>query len=310
MTRARAALRRRRPLHTLLAAVALAWGLPPASARITVLDDAQHTLHLAAPARRIVSLSPAATESLFAIGAGAQVVGTSAYSDYPPAAKQVPRIGDAFALNREAVAGLKPDLAVVWGSGTPAQRVAELRALGIAIYVSEPLSTDDIASTLERYGELTGHAREGRDAAHAFRTRIGALRQQYAVRQPVDAFLQISAAPLMTVNARHVFSEALAICGARNVFGDLARLAATIGPEAVLARDPQLIIALEMPGDAAAALAPWRRHTALRAVRSGNLAAISPDLISRAAPSFAEGVAVLCERVDRARRTEGTAITR
>ncbi len=270
-------------------------------APIEVRDDAGHTLTLAAPVRRIVSLSPAATESLFVIGAGAQVIGTSAYSDYPAEAKRVPRISDAYTLNREAVVRLAPELAIVWGSGTPTQRVAELKALGIPIYVSEPRTARDIASTLERFGVLTGHVPQAQAEAQRFLARVDALHARYARSAPVDVFLQISAAPLMTVNAQHALSEALTTCGGRNVFADLPMLAAQVGQEVVVARNPQLIVAIEPAESAAAALAPWRRLTVMRAVRAGQLTAVSPDLLSRAAPSFAEGVAALCEVVERAR---------
>lgn len=295
------ALRRIISRATLLAAGALILALRAQAAGIEVRDDAGQVLRLAEPVRRIVSLSPAATESLFAIGAGPQVVGTSAYSDYPAEAKRVPRISDAFSLNREAVVRLAPDLAIVWGSGTPAQRVAELRALGVPIFVSEPRTPEDIASTLERFGTLTGHAPAAHHAAQALRERIAALRARYAKASPVEVFVQISTAPLMTVNAQHSLSEALGLCGARNVFADLPMLAAQIGQETVVARDPQLIVAIEPDNTAAAALAPWRRFGMLRAVRTNQLAAVTPDLLSRAAPSFADGVAALCAVVDRAR---------
>lgn len=295
-------IRRTRLLALALACAALSMpGLSVCAAPVEVRDDAGQMLRLEAPARRIVSLSPAATESFFAIGAGAQVVGTSAYSDYPAQAKHVPRIADAYTLNREAVVRLAPDLAIVWGSGTPAQRVAEMRALGVPIFVSEPRSTQDIASTLERFGVLTGHVPEGRAAAQALRERIAALRARYANATQVDVFVQISAVPLMTVNAQHALTEALGICGARNVFADLPMLAAQIGQESVVARNPQLIVAIEPDDAASAALAQWQRFAVMRAVRGHQLKSVSPDLLSRAAPSFADGVAALCKVVEGAR---------
>lgn len=259
-----------------------------------VTDDAGAVLQLAQPARRIVSLSPAATETLFALGAGDSVVGTSAYSDYPEAAKRVPRVGDAFTLNRERVAQLRPDLVIVWGSGTPAQRVAELRTLGIPVFISEPRSSADIASTLERFGALTGHPDAGMQAARQFVARMNALRHRFSRQTAYRVFLQISDQPLMTVNRRHALTEALGLCGATNVFADLPLLAAQISREAVLAQDPDVIVAIEPHTTATATLAVWRTLGA-RAARERRIAAVSPDLLSRAAPSFADGVEVLCE---------------
>lgn len=269
-----------------------------AQASVEVTDDAGKLVTLQAPARRIISLSPAATEALFAIGAGARVVGTSAYSDYPEAAKHVPRIGDAFTLNRERVTQLRPDLIIVWGSGTPAQRITELRALGLPLYVSEPRSTQDIASTLERFGTLTGTRDTAAQTARQFVGRIDALRARFAHGKPRRVFLQISDQPLMTVNRQHALSEALRMCGAINVFADLPLLAAQISREAVLTQDPDAIIAIDPDLTAPAVLAPWKRLGA-RAAREGRMASVSPDLLSRAAPSFADGIEALCTTLEK-----------
>jgi len=206
-----------------------------------------------------------------------------------------------------AIKELKPTKPVVFaaldeGAEVPRAFIDELRALGVPIFVSEPRSTQDIASTLERFGVLTGHAPEGRAAAQALRERIAALRARHANAAPVDVFVQISAVPLMTINAQHALSEALGLCGARNVFADLPMLAGQIGQEAVVARNPQLIVAVEPDDAAGAALAQWQRFGVLRAVRNRQLKSVSPDLLSRAAPSFADGVAALCKVVEGARQ--------
>ncbi|HEU4620735.1 MAG TPA: cobalamin-binding protein [Burkholderiaceae bacterium] len=271
---------------------------------IEVRDDTGAVITLASPARRIVSLSPAATETLFTIGAGAQVVGTSAYSDWPEAARQVPRIGDAFMLNREVVVALRPDLAIVWGSGTAPQRVAELRRLGVPVYVTEARRFADIASTVERFGVLTGHDDEARRVAIEFRERLHALRVAYASRKPLTVFLQISATPLMTVNGRHVFSEALSVCGATNAFETLEAYAPQIAREAVMAADPDVIVALT--SNDAEAFRAWISLSHLRATRHRAYVAIAPALFSRASPTMLDGVRELCERLDaiRARLNE------
>ena len=109
--------------------------LSPARAEIALQDDAGQLIRLPAPARRIVALAPHIAESLYAAGAGKQLVGSVEYSDYPPEAKQLPRVGAYSRLDLEAVAALKPDLVIAWESGNPAPEIAKLRALGLTVYV-------------------------------------------------------------------------------------------------------------------------------------------------------------------------------
>ena len=102
----------------------------PVYAEVRVSDDLGQTVILAQPARRIVSLAPHVTEMLFAAGAGDYLVGTVAYSDYPEAAKRIPRVGGYTNPDLEAVVGLRPDLIVAWKSGNRSRSSINCRALG------------------------------------------------------------------------------------------------------------------------------------------------------------------------------------
>src|SRR5258705_5926317 len=143
---------------------------------IRVVDDDRQAIVLKAPARRIISLAPHVTELLFAAGAGDRIVGTIRYSDYPPAALQVPRLGDSCNVDSERVLQLKPDLLVVWLHGNPEAQLDKLRRLGIPVFSSEPRTLADIASTIRRFGTLAGTSATADSAAAAFEARIAALR--------------------------------------------------------------------------------------------------------------------------------------
>ena len=134
--------------NRLLLSLCLLAAAAAAQAGIVVHDDAGRTVRLAAPARRIVSLAPHITENLYAAGAGSHIVGVSAYSDYPAAAKKLPRVGSAASLDLEAILALKPDLVIAWDSGNQAGQLAKLRALGLPLFVSRPLKLGDIATGL------------------------------------------------------------------------------------------------------------------------------------------------------------------
>ncbi|GAB4473731.1 MAG: cobalamin-binding protein [Burkholderiaceae bacterium] len=267
---------------------------------VAVTDDAGQRVELSRPAQRIVSLAPHLTEQLFAIGAGDRIVGTTEFADYPDAAKRIPRVARAHSIDLERVAGLRPDLIAVWGSGFPPAAIESLRRLGVPVFVSEPKSLADIASSLERLGTLTASVRASAVAA-AFRARLDALRARYGARRPVTVFYQIWAQPLMTLSGRHVLNEAIRVCGGRNVFEDLAPIAPQVSIEAVLAADPEVIVTAEPGGRPTGALETWQRFPALRAVRAGRLVTLDADRINRHTPRLLEELAVLCERIDEAR---------
>ncbi len=149
-------------------------------AGVTVVDDTGATVTLAQPAQRIVSLAPHTTELLFAVGAGKQIVGAVDYSDYPEAAKLIPRVGGYSGFDLERVVMLKPDLVVAWRSGNADAAVEKLQQLGLKVYLSEPRALDDVATNLERLAILTGHLPAGQQAAADYRSELKRLQQRYA----------------------------------------------------------------------------------------------------------------------------------
>ena len=269
---------------------------------VQVRDDDGRVVVLPQPARRIVSLAPHLTELLFAAGAGDRVVGAVAYSDFPTAARQVPRIGDSAQLDLERIVALQPDLIVVWRDGNSAQQLERLAALKLPVYASEIHRMADIESTLQRLGTLAGTREAAADSARQFADEIAQLRAQYAQRAPLKVFYQIWHRPLLTVNRRHLISEALAICGARNLFADLPLLTPTVSEEAVLQADPDAIVTGSIDPAGPDNLDGWRRLRALRAAREGHLIVVNPDTLHRPSPRMAEGTQELCTRLDAVRR--------
>ncbi len=286
--------------HWLLLTASLL-SIAPARAELSWHDDAGHTVKLAKPAQRIVALAPHIAESLFAVGAGPQLVGTVEYSDYPPAAKNVPRVGGYSRIDLEAIVALKPDLVIAWESGNNMAQADKLKALGLTVYISQPNKMADIARQLERLGELAGTLDSARVAAQAFRQRLNDLQQRYSRRPPVRVFYQIWQAPLMTVGGPQIISDAITLCGGENVFGQLPQMAPRVSVEAVLAANPEVIIATGM-GDARPDwLHDWDKWTQMTAVRRDNLFHINPDIMQRHTPRILDGALKLCENLELAR---------
>lgn len=272
-----------------------------ARAEIAVVDDAGETIRLAQPAQRIVSLAPHITEQLFAVGAGARIVGAVEYSDYPPEAKRIPRVGDNRAIDIERLLAMKPDLIVAWFHGNVARQLEQLRALGLPMYYDQPRVLDDIGSSLERLGILTGTEQVANQAARGFRERIQNLRERYGTRVPVPVFYEIWNRPLYTINGEQLISDVIRLCGGANIFANLRVLAPVVTQEAVLRADPVAVIASGMGGRRPEWLDEWKAWPHLQAVKLGNLFALDSDLMNRQGPRIAEGAQRLCEVLDTAR---------
>jgi iron complex transport system substrate-binding protein len=286
------------------AALALALALPVARAEVRVTDDTGQAVRLAAPAKRVVSLGPHLTELAYAVGAGETVVGVIRYSDFPEAAKALPVVGDAHAIDFERIVQLKPDLVLVWGSGLNERHKARLRSLGLKVYESEIRQAQGIADTLRRLGALLGHADGAEAAARRFETQWRGLAERYRgqnERRPVRVFWQLWHEPLMTINREHLISEAMRACGGLNVFADLPLLTPSVSWEAAVRADPQLIATSGRAEDKARDFAAWQRFAGVAAVKQQRFASIDGNLIGRMGPRFVDGAAALCEAIERAR---------
>lgn len=268
---------------------------------IVVRDDSGATLRLPRAARRIVSLAPHITETLYAAGVGDRLVATVDYSDYPEAARRLARVGGYSRVDIEAVVAQKPDLVIAWQSGNAPAQLDRLRALGIPVYLSQPNRIDDVAAALASFALLAGDAAGGRAAAARFRERLAALGARYSGRPPVRTFYQIWKQPLMTVGGRQIISDVIRLCGGENVFAGLETMAPTVSVEAVLTANPEAIVASGMDAARPEWLDDWRRWSSLTAVARENLFFVPPELIQRHTPRLLDGAECLCQAFETAR---------
>jgi iron complex transport system substrate-binding protein len=284
----------------MLAALAVATGAGIANAGVQATDDRGEVVSLAMPARRIVSLAPHATELLFAAGAGERVVGVIATSDWPPEARRLPKVGDSHALDLERIVALEPDLVVTWPYTTPAH-IDRLRARGIPVFMTDPKTIEGIAADIERLGALAGSDAVARAAAADFRGRLGRLGENRGREAPLSVFYEIWPAPMYTIGGNHLITQALEVCGGTNVFAKLPLPAPTVSVEAVLAAQPEAIVAGADGAVRPSWLDDWKRWRGLPAVAYGNLLVVDANLLHRDGPRFLDGVAQLCAALDIAR---------
>jgi len=265
-----------------------------------VRDDYGNEVRLGKPASRIVSLAPHLTELLYAAGAGSRLVGAVDFSDFPPQARTLPRVGSDARIDLEAVLALRPDLIVAWPNAGSLRAVERLAELGVPVFRSEPRELDDIARTLERLGRLAGSEPQADAAAAAFRARATALQRRYAAARKVRVFYQIWDRPLLTVNGAHIISKVIGVCGGENVFAAAPLLVPEVDREAVLRANPEAIVASGSNDAQPRWLEMWRLP-GLAAADRGQLYAIPADLIQRHTPRILEGAERLCGFLEAAR---------
>jgi len=262
-------------------------------AEVRLTDDLGRTVQLEAPAQRVISLVPHATELLYDINAQDQLVATVRYADYPEAAKAKPRVGDYNSLNSEAILPLAPDLIIAYPTGPARAQVDRLIELGIPVFFSDPQRFDAIAQAMRDLGQLTARVDSAKAAASDFEAAIAALQQRYANRSELSVFYEVWHEPIYTLNGDSYISDVIALCGGRNVFADLPVLSPQVSLEAVFAANPDVIVT-DSPE-------LWRQWTQLQAVQTDALISTDADVLHRPTPSLLIGANQLCVDLERIR---------
>jgi len=271
------------------------------TAAVAVQDDEGSIIELQQPATRIVSLAPSLTELLFAVGAGAKLVGVVEYSDFPPAATQIQIVGRHDMLDLERILSLAPDLIVAWQTGNPRASVNRLRELGLTVYVAEPKRLDSIPAHMARLGTLAGSEAVASRAVTTFNSRLQDLQTRFSNATPVSTFYQVWDAPLITAGGNELINDIISLCGGRNIFSNLQMVAPKVNREAVLQGNPDVIVASGIDMERPEWLDDWRAWPSLTAVSRDQLFVIPPALLQRHTPRALEGAEMMCELLESTR---------
>ncbi|NVZ21025.1 cobalamin-binding protein [Pseudomonas costantinii] len=239
---------------------------------------------------RVVSLAPSLSEIVVELGAADLLVGVLDGGDRPAALAKVPSVGRYGQLDMERLLSLKPDLILLWpGSVGPAQR-EQLQRLNIPVYVAEPHSLEQLTTQVQAIAQQLGRAEAGLQLATQLRQRLAELRQRYQRAEPLRVFYQVWNQPLYTVGGGQIISDALTVCGARNVFDDLKLPAPQVSIESVLQRNPEAILAGDQPQ-----LDAWKAWPQVAAVAQRRLLLVPDKGLERPSGQMLEAVARLCE---------------
>ena len=296
---------------TVLVALLLPWATVSsnqASSKHCITDMSGRSVCLATDKPKIISLSPASTELLFAAGAGSLVIAVDQHSDYPEAVARLPRVGGYPNINIEAIVGLKPDLVVIWKEGDSTTVVKQLESLGITTFDLNAVTLDEIKQALALTGEIAGTQAQAKKAIDVFSIKLKALHTQYSHPSPVRVLFEFWRAPLIVAGGRLVINDVITLCGGDNIYRDVAAPTAEIGIESVIARDPQVIIGSDPRGNTAETrqeiLDYWKQWPNLQAVQQQQLFSVTSDLIARPTPRVLEGAEMICKQLQAFRQAK------
>nr|WP_294948730.1 cobalamin-binding protein [Sulfurivirga sp.] len=246
-------------------------------------------------------LAPHAAELVCAAGGCDHIVGVVDYTDFPPQLKGLPRMGNYTAVDVERLLALKPDLVVVWDDGTPKSLIERLQRFGLPLFHSHPRKLDDIPAEIETLGGVLGTQKIATTAARILRAQLAALRRTFNHPPHPKVFYQIWNSPLITVGRDQFISQAIRLCGGRNLFADLSHPAPTVNIETVVRRNPDVILLGGNREKQRLWLKAWQQWPQVTAVRRHWIYPMPADLLQRPGPRLIAGTAILCHALEKTR---------
>ena len=229
-------------LLTLLFISNSAYALPNKEVNKELNIELNKELSLEESKPTIIALAPHIVEMLYDVGAGGQIIGTTAFADYPEQAKEIPRIGNYVRLQLERVIELQPDLIIAWKSGNPSDDLARLEQLGFNIVYSQPETFEDIAKEVRSFAKLTGHKEQGEQVAKKFEQELAQITKTYQNKSAITGFYELWSRPLTTVAKGSWPQQFLNVCKVSNPFKPVLTPYPQISIEQVLPASVQLII--------------------------------------------------------------------
>jgi len=280
-----------------------------AESGIAIVDDLGRTIVIPSPADRIVSLAPACTEILFAVGAGDRVVGVTTFDNYPPEVASITKVGgfSRETINVEQLVALEPDFVLSSGS-LQRDLIDELARLDIVTVAIEPQSLDDVLRHIRLVGRITGEASRAERVASRIADDLERIRSRFASKGPAErprVFYQVWDRPLRTAGAASFIGHLIEAAGGRNLFGTIQEAYPLVSEESLIEADPQVIFLPRREGQDLDQLFARPGFERIEAIRSRRIHAIDEDLVSRPGPRIAEAVEAMAARLHEGGVSEG-----
>lgn len=250
--------------------------------------------------QRIVSLSPAASEILCAIGAYDQIAARTDFCDYPPEISKIPSTGgfDGKTLSIETILSFNPDF-VYASKGMHDQLLPLLKQQNIQYYVSEADSVEAVLSEIEEIGRITGHSAQAEKVISEMKKDLNETKKLYSRQMPVSVYWEVWNPPYMSIGKDSFINELIEIAGGKNIFAGVAEPYPVVSEEAVISAEPQVIIVPDTMKDACEEVKARKNWKSVPAVQYDRIYAFDADMISRPGPRIAEAARLIGETIHR-----------
>jgi vitamin B12 transport system substrate-binding protein len=252
--------------------------------------------------QRIIALAPHIVESLYAIGAGEQIIGTTAHADYPAEAENILIVGNYARLQIEKIIQLKPDVIIAWKTGNPTDDLARLEKYQLKVVYSHPQTLEDVANELIMLGKITGREAAANIIAAEYLTRLQKIQQTYTNQSKVSVFYELWSRPLRTVANKAWPQQQIQLCGGTNPFAGAVDDYPSIGLEQVLVTLPQVVIQPSQHSADSPDGLNWPQWQHIPAVKNNFIFHPNADKVHRMTTRMLDEVVILCEQIDTARQ--------
>ena len=240
--------------------------------------------------RRIVSLAPSITETVFALGFGNRLVGVTSHCDYPAEAKRLPKIGDFMSPSLEVIAAKQPDLVIGVTGATDLAKAREIERLGIKITLVSVSSVSEILSSFKRIAALLGDPDAGATLVEKITAQFGKVKRRIAPAPRRSTLLAVGLRPLVAVGGKNFLDELITLAGGENIAGNASQPWLNLPDEYVVAKAPQVIIQAGMGSDASRPTRQWSDLKSIPAVKERRVYTYNSDKILRPGPRIGEGL--------------------
>ncbi len=283
----------------LLAALAPPTGaLAPPAAAFTTRDMQGHELTLGAAPTRIVSLVPSVTEIVYALGAEGVLVGVTDFCDFPPEARQKPRVGGMVGPSLEAIVALRPELVIATTEGSREETVVQLRRLKIPVYLVAAHRVADATDLIVRLGELTSRQAAAGPLVARMEQRIAAVQKAVTPLGRPRVLYVLWPEPLIVPGRGAIVTELIELAGGRSLTADDSDSYPRYSLEAAVARGPEVILLANHGNNTGPiAMEKWRSLSELPAVKAGRLRSVNGDLLHRYGPRLVDGLEQLARAI-------------
>ncbi|MDO9528542.1 MAG: cobalamin-binding protein [Syntrophales bacterium] len=261
------------------------------------IDETGRKVNIPPSPKRIVSLAPSITETLFALGLDEEIVGVTTFSDYPEAAKSKTRVGSYVSISLEKVVSLNPDLIIGTADGNKKETIEQLERIGFPVYMINPASLEEIFEMVLDIGRITGRDNVAKDLVRSLRERVSTVVSQTACLKKPRIFFQIGIDPIVTVGRDTLHNKLITLAGGINISGNETTRYPRYSIEEIIVRQPEIIVVSSMKRGENFELVrdKWKRWKNIPAVKNNRIYILNTDLTDHPSPRIVDGLEELAK---------------